>query len=84
MTAVVRRGRCGGGIIVGDDKGKFGDKVEDVESIDGVGSKDRDDIGKDFSHEGKIVDKCKRINLVAYTNSSKVDLVGCSAWTKES
>ncbi len=48
----------GGEIIVGNDKGKFGDKgEEDVESGDGVGGKDRDDVGKSSSREGEIVDK---------------------------
>ncbi len=27
--------------------------------------------------------KCKGVNLVACTNTSKVDLVGCPAWIKE-
>lgn len=49
------RSRCRGEIIVGNDKGKFGDKGEDVESGDGVGGKDRDDIGKSSSREGEIV-----------------------------
>lgn len=49
---------AGGEIIVGNDKGKFGDKgEEDVESGDGVGGKDRDDVGKSSSREDEIVDK---------------------------
>lgn len=50
-------GRCGVGIIIGGDKGKFGDKVEDFKNREGARGKDKDDVGKRFSHEGEITDK---------------------------
>lgn len=57
MMAVMRVGRCRGGIIVRGDKGKFEDKIEDLESREGAEGKDRDDVRKSFSREGEITDK---------------------------
>lgn len=49
--------RYEGGIIGGDDKSKFKDKVEDFESKNKVENKNRNNIRKSFGYEGKITNK---------------------------
>lgn len=55
--AIVQVCRYGVGIIVGGNKGKFRDKVEDFENGEGTRGKDKNDIRKRFSREGEIADK---------------------------
>lgn len=55
MTVIVRAGGSKGEIIVGDNKDKLEDKDGDVEIGDGVGGKDRDDVGYSFSRGGEFI-----------------------------